>query len=80
MIVLLVIDMQAGLFGVDAPRHDAEGVVGRINALGRIVRQAGGIVIFIQHDGPQGDTFEPGTNGWKLLESLEREAGEMGVE
>ena len=35
MIFLLVIDMQAGLFG-ETRRHDAEGVVGGINARGRI--------------------------------------------
>ena len=39
---LLVIDMQVGLFGADTPRHDAEGVVERINALARAVRRAGG--------------------------------------
>ena len=78
MIVLLVIDMQAGLFA-QAPRHDADGLVDRINALGRVVRQAGGLVIFIQHAGPQGDTFEPGTDGWTLLESLQREAGDRVV-
>ena len=44
MIVLLVIDMQAGLFA-QAPRNDADGLVDRINALGRVVRQAGGLVI-----------------------------------
>ena len=30
---LLVIDMQAGLFTDETPRHEAEGVVSRINAL-----------------------------------------------
>jgi len=79
MIALLVIDMQAGLFGVDSPRHDAEGVVGRINTLGRVVREAGGLVIFIQHDGPPGDTFEPGTDGWALLKTLERESADLVV-
>jgi nicotinamidase-related amidase len=72
MIVLLVIDMQVGLFGTDTPRHDAEGVVARINALARVVRQAGGVAIFVQHDGPKGDVFEPGSDGWRLLPSLER--------
>ena len=72
MIGLLVIDMQVGLFGDDTPRHDAEGVVARINALARAVRRARGVVIFVQHDGPPGDPFEPGTVGWRLLPSLER--------
>ena len=71
--------MQVGLFHTGAPRHDADGVVSRINALGRLVRQAGGIVIFIQHHGPQGDTFEPGKDGWKLLESLEQKDGDIVV-
>jgi nicotinamidase-related amidase len=76
MNVLLVIDMQVGLFVEDTPRHDAEGVVARINALARAVRGAGGLVVFIQHDGPPGDTFEPGADGWNLLPSVERQAGD----
>ncbi len=76
---LLVIEMQVGLFGADTPRHDAEGVVERINALARAVRREGGIVIFIQHDGPPGDVFEPGREGWKILPSLRREEGDLVV-
>jgi nicotinamidase-related amidase len=71
-----VIDMQVGLFRADTPRYDAEGVVDRINAVARAVRRAGGVVIFIQHDGPAGDPFEPGTVGWRLLPSLERLEGD----
>lgn len=37
MTALLVIDMQAGLFRAETPRFDTEGVVARINALGRAV-------------------------------------------
>ena len=69
---LLVIDMQKGLFTDETPRHDAEGVVARINALVLAIRGSGGIVVFIQHNGPQGDTLETGTDGWQLLPSLER--------
>jgi nicotinamidase-related amidase len=76
---LLVIDMQAGLFGPESPRHDAEGVVDRINELARAVRRTGGLVVFIQHDGPPGDPFEPGTEGWRLLPSLERHDGDLVV-
>jgi nicotinamidase-related amidase len=72
VIGLLVIDMQVGLFGTESPRHDADGVVARINALARVVRRAGGAVVFVQHDGPPGDVFEPGRDGWRLLPSLER--------
>jgi nicotinamidase-related amidase len=76
---LLVIDMQVGLFGPDTPRHDAEGVVDRINALARAVRERGGLVVFVQHDGPPGDPFEPGTAGWQILPALERRAGDVVV-
>ncbi len=69
---LLVIDMQAGLFTPETPRYDAEGVVARINVVADAVRRYGGTVVFVQHDGPPGDTFEPGTAGWQLLPSLER--------
>jgi nicotinamidase-related amidase len=69
---LLVIDMQVGLFGPESPRYDTDGVVARINDLARAVRRAGGMVVFIQHDGPPGDVFEPGREGWRLLPSLER--------
>jgi nicotinamidase-related amidase len=74
---LLIIDMQAGLFTPETPRHDADGVVARINAVARALRQSGGTVVFIQHDGSKGDTFEPGTPGWQLLSSLERESGDV---
>jgi nicotinamidase-related amidase len=69
---LVVIDMQAGCFAEATPRHDAEGVVARINWLARAVRRAGGVVVFVQHDGPPGDPFEPGKDGWRLLPELDR--------
>lgn len=75
-IALLVIDMQVGLFGPDTPRYDAVGVVARINTLAGAVREAGGVVVFVQHDGPPGDTFEPGREGWRLLPSLDQRPGD----
>jgi nicotinamidase-related amidase len=72
MIVLLIVDMQVGLFEGHPPRHDADGVVQRINAVARAVRAAGGGVVFIQHDDPRGGVLEPETAGWKILPVLER--------
>jgi nicotinamidase-related amidase len=72
MVVLLVIDMQVGLFEGTPPRYDADGVVRRINAVAGAVRAKGGIVIFVHHDDPQGGILEPGTDGWKLLPTLVR--------
>ena len=79
MIALLVIDMQVGSFGSESPRHDAEGVVARIHLLTGAVRAAGGLVVFIQHDGPAGDTFEPGSDGWRILPALDPRASDAVV-
>ncbi len=70
MKVLLVIDMQQGSFTPQTPRHDAGGVVERINQLAGIMRQSNGKVIFIQHNGTRDNEFLPGTPDWKLLPSL----------
>ncbi|WP_421998964.1 cysteine hydrolase family protein [Reyranella sp.] len=68
---LIVIDMQQGSFGPDSPRHDAAGLVARLNDLASAVRDSGGAVVFIQHDGPPGDAHEPGRPGWRLLPDLD---------
>ena len=68
---LLIIDMQQGSFGTATPRHDAAGLVGRLNRLAGTVRETGGAVVFIQHDGPLGDPHHPDLPGWKLLDELE---------
>ena len=68
---LIVIDMQQGSFGPDTPRHDADGLVARLNRLARAVRTDGGAVIFVQHDGPAGDPHHPAEPGWRLLPTIE---------
>ena len=68
---LLIIDMQQGSFGAASPRHDAAGLVRRLNRLADTVRAAGGAVVFIQHDGPPGDAHHPDAPGWHLLPDLE---------
>ena len=77
---LVIIDMQAGSFGPACPpRHDAEALFKRLNALARWVRAGGGLVVWVQHDGPPGDVLEPGTDGWRILPALERYAGDETV-
>lgn len=76
MVVLLIIDMQAGTFYSDVPPYDAGGVIFRINALAEAVRARGGAVVFIQHDGAKGNVFEPGTAGWQIIPELERLPGD----
>jgi len=68
---LIVIDMQQGSFGPASARHDAAGLVDRLNRLAREVRRDGGAVIFVQHDGPPGDPHHPDEPGWRLLPALE---------
>lgn len=71
MDVMLVVDMQVGL-REGLPKYDLLGVVGRINALGAAIRKRGGRLVFIQHAGEKGDSFEPGTSGWRFLPELRR--------
>ncbi len=52
MDVLLVVDMQEGLLQ-GKPKHDLSGVIERINRLAARVRERGGCVLFVQHDGPR---------------------------
>ena len=70
MDILLVVDMQEGL-RIGAPKHELSAVVERINALAKRIRQRDGAVFFVQHAGPTGDDFEPGSAGWQFLAGLE---------
>ncbi len=70
MKALLIIDMQVGLFRGEPPRHDAEGVIRRVNEIARVVRRSGGIVRFVQQEDDGG--LSPGTEGWEILPTLER--------
>lgn len=78
MDVMLVVDMQVGL-REGLPKHDLLGVVGRINALGAAIRKRSGRLIFIQHTGEKGCSFEPGTPGWRFLPELRRAPDDLVV-
>jgi nicotinamidase-related amidase len=68
---LIVIDMQRGSFVNAPPKHDAVALVGRLNRLAAAVREAGGIVVYVQHDGLPGDPHHPDLPGWQILEALD---------
>ena len=68
---LIVIDMQQGAFIDGPPKLDSTGLILRLNRLAGAVRAHGGSAVFIQHDGPPGDAFDPDRPGWKLLQSLD---------
>ena len=77
MDVVVVIDMQVGLLG-GAPKHDLQGVIGRINALTATVRRRSGAVIWIRHCGKPGNDFERNCSGWAFLPELDRNDGDLG--
>ena len=70
---LIIIDLQQGAFGDATPKHDAAGLVARLNKLAGTVRTRGGAVVFIQHDGLPSELFHPDLPGRRLLEELDRD-------
>jgi nicotinamidase-related amidase len=71
-----VIDMQVAGFPPGEYRHDADGVVRRINGLAKRFRARSWPVIFVQHDGSTEGEFVPGTPAWALLPALEVAPGD----
>ena len=74
---LLIIDMQAAM--LERSPHEIDDVVGRINDLARVMREGGGLVVFVQHHGHPTDVFAPGRPGWQILPSLQQEASDLVV-
>lgn len=74
---LIIIDMQLGSFMPYSARHDTLGTVERINRLAAKVRAQGMPVIYVQHDGPEGDPHHPDAPGWHLLPELEQTPDDM---
>ncbi len=72
---LVVIDMQAGLFG-PAPA-EAQAVVARIDALASRARAAGVPVVWVQHESEGG--LAAGTPGWRLHAGLRTEPSDVFV-
>ena len=62
---LLVIDVQVGIIeGFHA--YPGSEVMEQINRLRTRARTANVPVIYVQHDGPQGDPLEAGSEGWEI--------------
>ncbi|TQV79344.1 cysteine hydrolase family protein [Denitrobaculum tricleocarpae] len=76
---LIIIDMQLGSFSPRTLRYNSEAVVARINALAAKCRAENGRVIFVQHDGPEGDPHHPDESGWHLLPELDAREGDLTV-
>lgn len=63
---MLVIDVHAGPFNPKPGPKDAKQVLARINSLTARANKAGGLVIYVQHDGASADQLAPFTPGWEL--------------
>jgi len=79
MDAVIVIDMQVGMHE-SGPKHDLQGVIGRINAVTAATRRRGGKVIWIRHCGAPGDVFGRGEPGWAFLPELDRQTDDLVVE
>ncbi len=75
---VLVIDVQAGLFGSKPPPFDAEAVLTRINDVTARARAASVPVFLIQQDGdPDGDWLVPSSPDWQFHPKLRVEPGDL---
>jgi nicotinamidase-related amidase len=75
---LLIIDMQVHCFEGQPPRHDAEGIVKRINALSAAMRGRS-LILYVQHTDPA-DGYERGSAAWQILPSLVVAEGDEKIE
>jgi nicotinamidase-related amidase len=73
---LVIVDMQVVSFA-DGKQYDIPGVVERINLLSSFVRGAGGLVVFVQHDGTEAEGLATDTPGWQVLPSIETEPTDL---
>jgi nicotinamidase-related amidase len=78
MDAMIVVDMQCGLLA-GPPKHDLDGVIGRINSVAAMVRDNGGKIVWIRHCG-NGDEFARDAPGWDFLPELKRTPADIVVE
>lgn len=67
---LLIIDMQAGMFGGPEPLWEGERVLATINGLIERAREAGVPVFAARHTGPASSTIAPGSAAVQLVAGL----------
>lgn len=74
---LIIVDMQEGLFS--GPRHDAEGLLSRLDALAVRLRANGVPIIFIKHSGPKGTALHTSQPGHAIHGSLTVDPADMTI-
>jgi nicotinamidase-related amidase len=70
---LVVIDVQIGLM---EEVYQSDEVLATINQLVEQARRSGTPVIYVQHDGPKGDSLEAGTPTWHIHPAIAPREGE----
>lgn len=68
--VLLVVDVQLGMFEDFGPLYRGEEVLSTIRSLSAEARAAEVPVIYIQHCGDKGQSLDPATAGWRIHPEL----------
>lgn len=69
-IALLIIDVQHALCSGEYEVFESKRVIERINLVSRKTREAGALVVVIQHEAPDGP-LQHGTEGWNLATGLD---------
>jgi len=78
MQILIVMDMQQGLFSV--PRYNKDAVVANINALIAAQRLHNGLIIHIHHNGLAEDGMQKGSQGWQFLPEIDVRTDDLFIE
>ncbi len=75
--VLLIIDVQRGLFAQSTPIYNEDRLIGNILDLADRAHQAGAPVVYIQHCGEE--SLIKGTEDWQLHPRLDPQPGDWSV-
>ena len=70
---LVIIDTQVGMV---ESAYKGQEALNNIKALLKQARATQTPIIYIQHDGPKGDSLEPGTAGWAIHPAIAPQEGE----
>ncbi len=75
---LVIIDVQLGLVSYEDQKiYRMDEVLQNIKALQQQARERGVPVIFVQHDGPEGDSLHPLADGWAIHPEIAPRPGEL---
>nr|WP_298688777.1 cysteine hydrolase family protein [uncultured Dongia sp.] len=77
-VALLIIDVQHALCSGEYEAFEFKRVIERINVVSKKMREAGALVVLIQHEAPSGP-LQYGTEGWSLAAGLDVQSADIYV-